>query len=348
MQINKINYMMIKIAIEKGIRDIKENPKRGIRNLVDLGQMFSNGEFQKSFFELAQKELTNENSNYYKLVKNIFNTTENGLLMNFGMNLIYNSWVQGASFIREREAAYGFNIPWTIFIEPKQNQYLAAAEIEKIINQGKELGIYCYIFKLDPHIPDLASFFRLLDKEKECAFFLLIDPVMVTDYFIDYILKIKTCLVAINIDDEDDAQIKKSAQALTQSKCFSAGYTMTLSDPEDISQSLAKSLALELPFVIIMDDKEKYYSAKHNYVIDKVHSYRKELSMPVFPIHMWNDIALIDRNISNEACLMSLEGDGSVSIFNVEKGLTMDNLNIHNSTLKEIFSKLLIKNILPA
>ena len=43
----RITVKMIEIAINKGIRDIEENPKRGIRNLVDLASHFASSPFQK-------------------------------------------------------------------------------------------------------------------------------------------------------------------------------------------------------------------------------------------------------------------------------------------------------------
>ena len=33
----KMTCAMIEAAVDKGLRDIEENPRRGIRNLVDLG-----------------------------------------------------------------------------------------------------------------------------------------------------------------------------------------------------------------------------------------------------------------------------------------------------------------------
>ena len=37
----RMTYAMIEAAVSKGIRDIQDNLRRGIRNLVDLGSYFA-------------------------------------------------------------------------------------------------------------------------------------------------------------------------------------------------------------------------------------------------------------------------------------------------------------------
>ena len=63
----KITYAMIEVAIEKGMCDIEDNTRRGIRNLVDLGSNLSQGRFYEDLFRMAQQMLSNENSPLYDL-----------------------------------------------------------------------------------------------------------------------------------------------------------------------------------------------------------------------------------------------------------------------------------------
>jgi len=47
-------YRIIETAVNKCIQDIKENLKRGIRNLLDLGNYFASKYFQKVFFHTVR------------------------------------------------------------------------------------------------------------------------------------------------------------------------------------------------------------------------------------------------------------------------------------------------------
>lgn len=64
-----ISGMLVETVVKKALKNIKDNPERGIRNLVDRALQFSSGRFQKNFFAVAQAMLQNENSAYYGLVR---------------------------------------------------------------------------------------------------------------------------------------------------------------------------------------------------------------------------------------------------------------------------------------
>ena len=84
--------ILIETIVRKTLRDIQNAPERSVRNLVDMALNFSNGRFQKRFFEGAQQMLTNEHSAYYPLVRNVVSNVEHERLLRFGLNIGYNRW----------------------------------------------------------------------------------------------------------------------------------------------------------------------------------------------------------------------------------------------------------------
>ena len=85
------NRILIETFVRKALRDIQSAPERSIRNLVDMGLTFSKGRFQTRLFQSVQHMLTDEHSAYYPLVRNIVTNVEHERLLNFGMNVGYNS-----------------------------------------------------------------------------------------------------------------------------------------------------------------------------------------------------------------------------------------------------------------
>ena len=69
----EIRRAIIRSAIERGIQEIRSDPQRGVRKLVDLGTHFSRGRFQKRIFREMQDELVNPNTAYYAMVTNLVN-----------------------------------------------------------------------------------------------------------------------------------------------------------------------------------------------------------------------------------------------------------------------------------
>lgn len=143
---NSMSRMLVGSVVKRTLKDIKENPERSVRNLVDMALRFSEGRFQQDFFSTAQTMLQNENSAYYKLVRDVVSYADPDRLYTFGMNLGYNGCTEGAQRIRENEKRLECNIPWIVSLqidaghfEEKELQYQAA------IHDGEKLGIYSWM-----------------------------------------------------------------------------------------------------------------------------------------------------------------------------------------------------------
>lgn len=61
---NSMSRFITGSVVKRTLKDIKDNPERSIRNLVDMALQFSGGRFQQDFFTTAQTMLQNENSAY--------------------------------------------------------------------------------------------------------------------------------------------------------------------------------------------------------------------------------------------------------------------------------------------
>ena len=143
---NSMSRFITGSVVKRTLKDIKDNPERSIRNLVDMALQFSGGRFQQDFFTTAQTMLQNENSAYYRLVRDIVSHADTDRLYTFGMNLGYNGCTAGAQRIRENEKKLECNIPWTVAIqmdsehfEEKEKQY------QITIQAGEKLGIYVWM-----------------------------------------------------------------------------------------------------------------------------------------------------------------------------------------------------------
>ena len=88
---NSLSRILIETTVRQTLKGLQEDPKRSIRNLVDMALQFSEGRFQNRFFETAQTMLKNEGSAYYALVQDATSHIETEHLVTFGMNLGYNS-----------------------------------------------------------------------------------------------------------------------------------------------------------------------------------------------------------------------------------------------------------------
>ena len=170
----QMNRTVAEAIVRRSFHEIQTDPKRTLRNLVDLGRETAGGQLQKKFLGMAQQVLKQEDSPYYTLIQNTIQSVDEKRLMTFGMNLGWNSLNQGAKQIRAEEARRGCNIPWslTLHLETGGNS-LSSGDYLRLILEGMELGIYSYfLFARDSACVQLAM--ELAYANRGCAFCLLL------------------------------------------------------------------------------------------------------------------------------------------------------------------------------
>lgn len=142
MERTTMSRLLIETTVRHTLKSLQEDPKRSVRNLIDMALQFSQGRFQSNFFATARTMLKNENSAYYTLVQDAAAHIETEHLVRFGMNLGYNSCTWGgARRIRANEEKMGFNIPWAVLFSLDGSRSLERlGQYHKIITEGEALG----------------------------------------------------------------------------------------------------------------------------------------------------------------------------------------------------------------
>lgn len=333
MKPNAMRVAMVQTAVKKGIKDIKEEPRRGIRNLVEMGGLFATGRFQQDFFAMAMGQLHDESSAYYRIVERVVKTIDEDTLLTFGTNLGYNALTHGAGVIRSIEQTKGFNVPWCLIIELGE----PPLDIASVIQQGMELGIYCYIFNIPAGYSGWETLRDTLHARKECAFFLFLHPLVITSAVGQSLLELHNVMSVLDMDGVSDHALKPAIDGLFRGGAPLAGFTRCGDTiPEDLSSNLLqRAEALDVSVLVLVRTK-KHRPQNEDDAYHQVVQLRKGLEVPVLPIDLYGDIAHADRIISSEACLAAIRSDGSVTLTNVDERETVSGHNIRTAPLQEI------------
>ena len=143
MKPNDITRAIIDATVDRGLREIEEDPKRSIRKLADMGKQFSKGRFVQDLYTLFQELLRNDDSPYYTAIEHLLRNTERKGLKDFGINIGYGSLTYGARQIRSNEKTRDYQIPWLpiLRLNPASPPRVEAETLERIVRQGTSLGI---------------------------------------------------------------------------------------------------------------------------------------------------------------------------------------------------------------
>lgn len=307
----EITRAILQTTIRRYLADIRSDPDRSMRNLIDLGMNFSKGRFQKRFFDTARKMLENEKSPYYTLVKNTVAAVDQERLQTFGINLGYNSCTYGAGIIRENEAAFGFNIPWSIlFSVTGEPDTINADDLSHVISEGRELGIYTYlIFSRETDPFALADLF---EEYSDCAFLLFVIPATVGEREADALAVYRNLMVVV---DAGETGFSHTAELLGERRML-FGASLPYSDA-DFATVLsgawmeAADTVPYYPFTFFLPAAGAS-AATRAAVQEYVQQTRGEQRYPHIPLELYGDLLCIDTVVSDDACciLFDSAGDG--------------------------------------
>lgn len=327
-----LNYTLIETTIRNAIRQIKDDPERNIRKLVDMALTFSNGRFQQHFFKSAQKLLQDPASCYYELVPDLINNIDTERIITFGMNIGYNSFTIGAGKIREIEAMSSFNIPWSLSLEISGNDYRKNTRpIHSLISQGRDLGIYTWlIYSLDEpsHLLQIAQNFP------ECAFLIFCTPEEITPDLLDESNNIYNLMFAVEYCDDVEA-----ACALLRSRKFlySISYPYSNQDIKRIinNELLNDTQNLHSAFTLLYSTE--YSLAEHSSVYQHILQTRDAQVYKTIPFDIIQDNYWIDSIISKQPYSLFFTQSGAC--YSLTDQTLYETYDYFNNTLFEILKK---------
>lgn len=326
---SNLNRTLIETTIRNSIKQIKNDPERSMRNLVDMALSFSNGRFQKHFLEVAQTMLQKETSCYYKIIPDLVTNADTERIVTFGMNIGYNGCTLGAQTIRELEAKEHFDIPWSIFLELEHNSYYKnEVHYRSLLSKGKEMGIYSW----NIHTSDNPSYIlELAEDFPECAFTIFCTPEDFTQALLDDAKNIYNILFFIKYGDgmEETCDLLRS-----QGFLYSIYYNDEMSgyNPDKIDEILSDTENKNAIFTVFLSQPPLPLEADNLYrYILQIRSEQKYRTIPFDFIH---DNYFIDNIISDQVCAIKVSSDGTcLSLMNNKE---YEHCNIFQCSLFDI------------
>jgi hypothetical protein len=299
---------MIDTAVDRGINQMEENPKRTIRKLADLGKTFSTGEFSQWNFTQIQKMLKNENSPYYTVLQHLLRHTAHDNIKNFGINVGYDSWIYGARIIRKKTQDNGFAIPWMpIFNYNSQNDLSVMSSYERIINEASDLGINSFCFIQEDDNEADSKLLELTSKYPRSAFFYFLPNAKVS---VSFTAKLKRCgntLLSINVDSEDCSDV---CAALRTSGClYSIHYVYHHTELNNVNyEAKLEEIYQNESSMLFLIQGDDCNSSLSDFVVEK----RLNQTYPIFLWDLYSDIETISQMICGHKSFLKFDSDGKV------------------------------------
>lgn len=329
--------ILIETIVRKTLRDIKESPERSIRNLVDMALQFSNGRFQRRLLETVQRMLTNEKSAYYELVSDTVAHVDSERLLQFGMNLGYNSCTMGAKMIREREAECGYNIPWIVSFDVDEHQFQRHPNrYHAVMEEGEKLGIFSWMFWIKRELEEVLN---LAEEFPDSDFFLFYEAEELTTEQIDRISSYDNVMFLIPYSEN----IVELCEILrNEGLLYGIYYKYSENDVDWIENGKLFYSTQQLhAAVTVLAASQNCSTEYRNKIHQQVLKVREAQEYQTLAWELQGDNCFIDEIISDDSCYVCFDKDGKLYSIDSNEELKDNNLFYHS--LSEILMRVFPK-----
>ncbi len=204
-----------KLGLEKVFGYLYKDPEKHLPELIDWADRFSHGEFEPQ--RRAIREIIEDPEHpYHGYIHNLIKNTDREVLTAIAVNFFINANLVGWDIQQKARERYGCNIPWAVLLDPTSAcnlhctgcwaaEYgdrlnLTFEEIDDIIRQGKELGVYLYIYTGGEPLVRKKDLTALCEKHPDCIFLCFTNGTLIDEDFAREIKRVRNFVPAVSLE----------------------------------------------------------------------------------------------------------------------------------------------------
>ncbi|MDD7281105.1 radical SAM protein [Floccifex sp.] len=209
-----------KYGLEKVIDYLYKDPDKNLLKLMDWADKFAKGEFEPQR-RMIRKVITEKDHPYHTFVYRLLTDVDPYVLKTIASNFFINAVLEGWPVQEKARKENGCNIPWTILLDPTSacnlhctgcwaanygnRLNLSFDEIDDIIEQGKKLGIYFYIYTGGEPLVRKNDLIKICEKHNDCIFLCFTNATLIDEQFANDMLRVGNFVPAISLEGFEQA-----------------------------------------------------------------------------------------------------------------------------------------------
>ena len=210
----------MRFGITHMLKYVKKDPDKNLIKIMNMIDRYMKGKFVRQRVAV-RKVIENPADPYNIFIKKILRDVDFEQLKTFVVNFFLNVNNKGWPVQDELREKYNCNIPWAILLDPTSacnlhckgcwaGEYgnklnLSFDEIDDIITQGKELGIYMYIYTGGEPLVRKNDLMKICRKHSDCIFLSFTNGTLIDEAFADELLEVKNFFPAISLEGFEEA-----------------------------------------------------------------------------------------------------------------------------------------------
>ena len=205
------------LGIRKALDVIRTNPDKAVPRLLDAMDFVARGSMP-SQRRVIRQNMEDKDSNVYQLLMRALGELDPAYFEHIALNFSLDAGFSGWARQEEMREQYGCNIPWAILLDPTSacnlhctgcwaadygnRLNLTLDDIDSIIEQGKELGVYLYIYTGGEPLVRKADIVELCRRHDDCVFLSFTNGTLVDQEFCDAIKPCGNFIPAFSVEGD--------------------------------------------------------------------------------------------------------------------------------------------------
>lgn len=336
-------------VVNQGIKYIEKDPIENFPKLINWAEKLVIQDNHKKAVQNFRRWYNDEDNNWGQLMRRVLTDIHPNVRKKFLINYIVNSGIYGLPYAAKLKEKYNCNIPWAVLMDPTAACNLKctgcwAAEynkgdsmsyelLDRIIKEGKELGIYMYIFSGGEPLVRKDDIIKLCEKHDDCMFLAFTNATLVDEKFSKEMTRVGNLLLAISVEGfekENDMRrgegtyqqvmeamdiLKKDGNGFGFSACYHSKNTDIIGSDEYVDLMVEKGCLFGWYFTYMPLGKDAALDLlvtpeQREFMYHKIRKMRKE--KPIFLMDFWNDGEYVNGCIAGGRNYLHINANGDV------------------------------------
>lgn len=336
-------------GLKKVLNYLDSDPDANIPKILDWVEKFDREGTVKGQLKTFRDVVEDKEGNWYKLIKSLWTDVDDGVRKTLFENFIINATIVGGQRQEKTRKENNCNVPWAILMDPTSACNLHctgcwAAEygnrlnmdidtLDNIIKQGKEMGIYMYIYSGGEPLVRKKDIISLCEKHKDCAFLAFTNGTLIDEDFANEMLRVKNFVPAISVEGfEEETDFRRGegtykavikAMEILKSKklpfgiscCYTSKNTETIGSEEYFDDMIEKGAKFAWLFTYMPVGKDAVPELlatpeQREYMYHQVRKFRS--TKPLFTMDFWNDGEYVNGCIAGGRNYLHINANGDI------------------------------------
>ncbi len=335
--------------LREGLSFIEKDPMKNMSKLINWGSKLVITEDHKDFIKWFKEAMENPEGNVRHFTERMFKELTPKIREKFLINFMINANLIGQPLTDKFRKKYHCNIPWAILMDPttvcnlkctgcwaqeyNKSSSLSKETLNRIIEEGKKLGIYMYIYSGGEPLVRKDDLISLAEKHNDCMFLAFTNATLVDEDFAAKLKQVGNFLLAISVEGfeaETDMRrgkgtyqkvmkamdiLKKEGLGFGFSTCYHNKNVESVGSEAYIDWMIEKGCMFGWYFTYMPLGKDAVLDLlatpeqrKHMYY--QVRKFREK--KPIFLLDFWNDGEYVEGCIAGGRKYLHINANGDV------------------------------------